>query len=161
MLNRIIPMFLGGHGYPVEIDPDLRGDGGRRVHGVTALVVTGIDRPWCLIADHPENEGVSATNAFQEYAAAVCKVAGMKMDEIFWFELDSMGRYDAWNPPVPPKESAGFFKAINETAHNISSYESFVARLDQLGLRHDGNGLRMMIDMLREPFMPVGGMRLC
>lgn len=158
MIHQVIPLFLGGSGYPVIPAVDLKGAGDRRVHGVTALVVRNVEQPWCLIADHLKNEGVSATNGFGEYAEAICRILNQEIDKVIWFELDSMGRYDIWTPNG--ENGTGSFSPIIEPPHETSGHEAFRARLSRLGLRHDGNGVRMMLDALREPFMAHGGMIL-
>jgi len=158
VIHQVIPLFLGGNGYPVMAAVDLKGAGDRRVHGVTALVVRNVEQPWCLIADHPENEGVSATNGFGEYAQAICRILNQEIDKVVWFEMDSMGRFDIWTPCG--ENGAETFFSIIEPPHETSSHEAFRARLSRLGLRHDGNGPRMMIDSLREPFMAHDGMIL-
>lgn len=63
--------------------------------GVTAVVMRSPgDMGWCLLADHPHNPGASVTNAVREYAEAVCGRHECSLDELHWFELDSMGFVD-------------------------------------------------------------------
>lgn len=165
MQTRIVPLFKGNMISPVQINRDFRGASGRRIHGVKALVVTHEERSWCLIADHPENEGVSATNGFVDYAHAVCQELGLVLDSVTWFELDSMGRFDAWRvDQICPGHSemalGGYFTPIQEEGMQPSTLDAFLAYLDRLGLRRDGNGLRMMLDAMLAPFRPHGGMLL-
>lgn len=157
MIFQIVPLFQARSGGEVFPAIDLKGDGQRPVQGVVALVARGAARPWCLIADHPDNEGVSATNGYSDFAAAVCRLLGLKLDDVTWFELDSMGRFDAWTPYGEARTDAGF-AAIIEPPHEPSSHGAFLARLDKLGLRHDG--VRMMLDNLRKPFLAHDGMHL-
>lgn len=63
--------------------------------GVTAIM--GLDRnaePWCVLADHPANPGLSLTNGFSKYADAVCAVLECELLNIFWLEIDSRGDVD-------------------------------------------------------------------
>lgn len=159
MIHQLIPLFQARSDGDVYPAIDLKGDGGRPVRGVAALVSRDPAQTWVLIADHPENEGTSATNGYADFASALCRMLGFRLTDVMWFELDSMGRFDTWVPYGEGRSDAGF-SAIIERPHEPSSHGAFLARLDRLHLRHDGNGLRMMIDGLRQPFMAHGGMIL-
>lgn len=122
------------------------------MQGVRAILATRIDRPWGLVADHPDNEGLPVAEAFEAYANTVCGPTRYEPDELYWFGIDKVGRFCEWNgislePIVEPTQETG-------------SRQAFHARLSRMGLRNDGGGVRMMLDPVQEPFLPHGGMHL-
>lgn len=145
-------LFCAGPTYPVIFSKDLRGDSGRHVQGVHVVLATRIEHPWGLIADHPENEGASIAGSFDEYASAVSAPAGYERDAITWFGLDKEGQFCTWD--------GASLVPISEPPHDAGSRMAFQAMLARMGARHDGSGVRMMIDSVQEPFMDAGGMRL-
>lgn len=146
------PLFRAGPSYPVIFANDLKGDSGRPVLGVRVYLAKGIDRPWGLVAEHPENEGSPITEAYDEYANAVCALAGVQFEDLIWFGLDKNGQFCTWDGAT--------LELIVEPACETGSRMAFHARLSELGLRHDGGGLRTMLDAATAPFMPAGAMHL-
>lgn len=146
------PLFRAGPTYPVIFANDLKGDSGRHVQGVRAFLVKDISHPWGLVADHPENEGSPITEAYDEYAKAVCAPAGIQYGDVIWFGLDKDGQFCTWDGAT--------LEPIVEPSHETGLCMAFQARLSKLGLRHDGGGLRTMLDAATAPFMPIGAMHL-
>lgn len=98
--------------------------------GVHAWVYLEGARCICLLADSPENKGVSATNNFEGYAKALCQEmrgTGVAIDRIQWYELDSMGRFDE----VAIQQDAANFSALKVGGLMPSSKEAFLARMWQ------------------------------
>lgn len=62
--------------------------------GVTAVVVREGGLGWCVLADHPENPGVSVTNSAEDYAQAVYRALECDAGDLAWFEIDSDGNID-------------------------------------------------------------------
>lgn len=62
--------------------------------GVTAIVTRDAHLGWCVLADHPDNPGVSVTNGAEQYAQAVCVALGCDVGDLAWYEVDSDGKVD-------------------------------------------------------------------
>ena len=62
--------------------------------GVTAIVVRQGQLGWCVLADHPDNPGVSVTNSAEDYAQAVYRALESDVGDFAWFEIDSDGNVD-------------------------------------------------------------------
>ena len=62
--------------------------------GVTAIVTRESQLGWCVLADHPDNPGVSVTNGAESYAQAVCAALGCDVGDLAWYEMDSDGHID-------------------------------------------------------------------
>lgn len=65
--------------------------------GVDAWLWSEGGKHVALLADRPDNVGVSATNGYREYAQAVARAAqtlGATIEDIHWFEFDSTGAFD-------------------------------------------------------------------
>ncbi len=62
--------------------------------GVVAVVAQGASGGWAVLADHPHNEGPSATNSAERYARAAAQSLGLAPESLTWFELDSEGAFD-------------------------------------------------------------------
>lgn len=62
--------------------------------GVTAIVVRAGRLGWCMLADHPNNPGVSVTNSAADYAQAVYRALECDVGDLAWFEVDSEGHID-------------------------------------------------------------------
>jgi hypothetical protein len=91
-------------------------------HNTGAADASGVAaRGWCLLADHPDNDGVSVTNGAMAYAAAVCQTLECDISDLAWFELDSMGAFDELHllgetasfapliePGLPPRTAEAF-----------------------------------------------------
>jgi hypothetical protein len=83
-------------GRPMQFNVTLTGGPTGRP-GVSALILRTPGQPglgWCLLADHPENDGVSVTNGAMDYADAVCRALECSRMDLAWFEMDSMGCID-------------------------------------------------------------------
>jgi len=96
--------------------------------GVTAVVVSKGKMRWCLLADHPQNPGVSVTNGAASYAEAVCNVLSCSLDDIVWFELDSTGSIDQ----IELLGVQVSFAPLNEAGYAPRSLGSFLARAGSL-----------------------------
>lgn len=109
------------------------------VTGCGALTGDGVDA-WlwskggvhvALIADHPHNKGVSATNGFREYALAVARAAetlGAPCSDIRWFEFDSTGAFDL----VTLNNNEESFAPVAVSPHKPRSKEAFLAMVTAL-----------------------------
>lgn len=110
--------------------------------GVLALVNGLPDKPWCLIADQRENKGASATNAYSEFANAIVKATGLRIDQTVWFELDSMGHFNH----VFFKNCLAGFMPLIEYGCNTNSRAAFIARLDRFDLPHTGADFQNLLE---------------
>jgi len=96
--------------------------------GVTAVISRERKLGWCLLADHPDNRGVSVTNGALEYAEAICRALECSLVDLAWFELDSEGKFDELHVHGA---SAGF-AALIEDGCAPRSWEAFSARVARL-----------------------------
>ncbi len=96
--------------------------------GVTAVIARHGGLGWCLLADHPENPGVSVTNGALQYAEAVCRAMDCSVVDLAWFELDSAGSFDELHLHG---EEAGF-AALLEEGCAPRSLAAFLARAARL-----------------------------
>lgn len=137
------PLFRAGSDGPVIFATHLYGDSGRLVHGARVVLATQIDRPWGLVADHPQNEGTPVADAFCDYAQAACTPAELRCENLAWFGLGKDGLFYVWtgyglDQIAEPRLEAGSRAAFNE-------------RLERMGLQY-GSGMRTMLDSILEPF---------
>jgi len=91
---------------------------------VTALVLRKGDLGWCLLADAPDNPGVSVTNGVENYAEAVCHALECERSDLVWFELDSTGAFDQ----LEVLGGRAGFTPVNEAGFAPRSQEAFLAR---------------------------------
>ncbi|KVP75338.1 hypothetical protein [Burkholderia ubonensis] len=103
--------------------------------GVTAIIVRDRRLGWCLLADHPENPGVSVTNGAEDYAEAVCRALECPRLDLAWYELDSEGKFDE----LHLQSSTAGFAPVLEEGCPPRSLEAFTARVSRLpgGLPED------------------------
>lgn len=104
----------------VTLSGDLTG------YGVDAWLWSKAGVHVALIADHPHNKGVSATNGFREYAVAVARAAetlGAPCSTIRWFEFDSTGAFDM----VTFHDDKESFAPVVVSPHQPRSKEAFLA----------------------------------
>jgi hypothetical protein len=83
---------------------------------------------WCLLADHPENPGVSVTNGAIDYAEAVCRALERSRMDFAWFQLDSDGAFDELHLLG---EAAGF-APLHEPDAKPRSMEAFLLRASRV-----------------------------
>ncbi|GBG14485.1 membrane assembly protein AsmA [Novimethylophilus kurashikiensis] len=96
--------------------------------GVRAMVYRYGTKRVALIADGPNNKGVSVTNGFSAYANKLCELMAPHPNsfaDVTWYELDSMGRFDE----VSFKTGVAGFGPLTEASHAPSSKEAFLARM--------------------------------
>lgn len=96
--------------------------------GVTAIIARNRDLGWCLLADHPDNPGVSVTNGAEDYAEAVCRALECSRDDLAWYELDSDGKFDE----LHLHGVAAGFGPVLEDGCKPRSLEAFSARVARL-----------------------------
>jgi hypothetical protein len=96
--------------------------------GVTAVIARSGGLGWCLLADHPQNPGVSVTNGALDYAEAVCRALECTLVDLAWFELDSDGNFDELHLHG---ESAGFAALLEEgcAPRSLAAFSARVAKL--------------------------------
>lgn len=107
--------------------------------GVMAVVTRDSHLGWCVLADHPDNPGVSVTNGAESYARAVCSVLGCDVSDIAWYEVDSDGRVDELHLMG---SSAGFAPLLEE-GFAPRSIDALFARAKKLpaGLPHEAQSI--------------------
>lgn len=112
-----------GHGYYVSVfSPD------KNKPGVQAWAYISGQRRIALIADSPDNKGVSVTNNFAGYAKAFVKeirLPGVQVKDFDWYELDTMGRFDV----AAIEGDHVHFSPIKENSLAPSSQAAFLARV--------------------------------
>ena len=96
--------------------------------GVMAIVVLAGRLGWCVLADHPDNPGVSVTNSAEDYAQAVYRALECDVGDIAWFEIDSDGCIDELHLLGA---SVGFAPLLEEGCAPRSR-EAFTARAAKL-----------------------------
>lgn len=116
-------------GRPIQFNVTLTG--GPTGHpGVTALLLRDgeLGLGWCLLADHPENHGVTVTNGAIDYAEAVCRALERPRLDFVWFQLDSDGAFDELHLLG---DDAGF-APLNEPGAKPRSMEAFLLRASRV-----------------------------
>lgn len=98
--------------------------------GVTAIVARRGRLGWCVLADHPQNPGVSVTNGAELYAQAVCAVLECDVSDLAWYEVDSEGHFDelhllgtnvGFAPLLVPGQPARSFAAFAARAAKLDA----------------------------------------
>lgn len=96
--------------------------------GVTAVVARDRGLGWCLLCDHPNSVGVSATNGAARYAEAVCQALECDVSDLVWYELDSVGDFDE----ISLLGGSARFAPLLQAGHAPRSMAAFLARVAQL-----------------------------
>ncbi|GBG14488.1 ABC transporter substrate-binding protein [Novimethylophilus kurashikiensis] len=111
-------------GAPIQIQEAVDGS------GIHAWVYSNQDSRIILLADGPQNRGVSATNGFGAYAEALRRELNRFSpgpSQWIWYELDSTGRFDE----VSVTGCVAEFRPLHEPPHSPSSNEAFMARIER------------------------------
>lgn len=147
MAMKAMHFLKASHHHPVVRNTGLTGLHSG-VPGVTAVVQQNPAMGWCLLADHPMNQGVSVTNGARDYIDAVCQALGCDIDDLAWYELDSEGAFDQ----ILPMQDPTGFAPILEDKCEPRSLHAFTTRVRRLpgGLPPE---TAAQVELCRQPFL--------
>jgi hypothetical protein len=111
---------------------------------VTAIVVLAGRLGWCVLADHPDNPGVSVTNSAADYAQAVYRALECDVGDFAWFELDSDGHIDE----LQLLGASVGFAPLLEPGHAPRSIAALTARAVRLPGGLPAEALKLLEDCL-------------